>query len=191
MSADGIAVSFLVETGWSRMAIGTGNKRCQSRPQKGRKGQSAQFNRLAQGGPAHDGPKSIDMLKEFLYTTPVPAHVRAGPVNRCRICGREAAPAACGSDTRVSGGPCKRVSCFSPVSCETCLRGRGEAPSCPPVRHYDRSAPRGLERGQVASAKPAPRRCGTRGSEIAAHWRRVTGYKKLGSVARRPCPSDV
>jgi hypothetical protein len=43
-----------------------------------------------------------------------------------------------------------------PVSGQTCLPGRGQAPSCPPVRQYDRSAPRGLKRAQVASSQTRP-----------------------------------
>ncbi len=75
-----------------------------------------------------------------------------------------------------------------PRAATTCARGGGEVPSCPPVRHYDRSAPRGLKRVKVANAKPDPRRCGTRRTEIAAHGRRATGFLNLGTVVRRPCP---
>jgi hypothetical protein len=44
---------------------------------------------------------------------------------------------------------------------ETCARGRGQAPSYPPVRHYDRSAHRGLKRARAApKVKPGPEAAG-------------------------------
>jgi hypothetical protein len=46
----------------------------------------------------------------------------------------------------------------------------------------------GLSGVEWPKAKPAPRRCGTQGTETAAHV--APGVRqKLGSAARRPCPS--
>jgi|SRR5947209_6261585 len=51
--------------------------------------------------------------------------------------------------SRASGGLCKRVSSRDPCAAKPARVEEDETPSYPPVRQYDRAAPRGLKRARA------------------------------------------
>ena len=78
-----------------------------------------------------------------------------------------------------------------PAGGETCRRGRGEATSAPPVRQYDRSAPRGLKRAQVASSQTRPPKMRDARDRNRSTWAPGDRLFILGTAVRRPCPLPV
>jgi hypothetical protein len=70
--------------------------------------------------------RSVDTRIIFLYTAPVPAHLKGVVRFPCGAMRAGSGPCGVGIGARVSGGSCKRRLADARARRKTCARGRGQ-----------------------------------------------------------------